>query len=335
MTISKTINLFFFIVVGQMCAAQTTDSTYAEKLGYPKSARVLILHVDDAGMSYDSNEGAINAITKGAANSVSVMMPCPWVPGFVNYLKDHPGIDAGLHLTLTAEWDAYRWGPVAGKAAVPGLVDKEGALWSSVESVVANASADEVEKEIKAQLEKARTMGFEPTHLDSHMGTLFASPAFLLRYIKLGIDNHIPVMLPGGADILIQQQLHAPAAQIAQMQALGKMVWNAGLPVLDDLHNVSYDWTIPEGIKNDDKKLQLFKTGKYIEAIKSLQPGITMMIMHCTATTEVFPYISTSGPVRRGDMLAMMDPVFKKALTDEGIILTTWRELKERRGKIK
>ena len=129
--------------------------------------------------------------------------------------------------------------------------------------------------------------------------------------------------------------MHAPAEQIAQMQALGKMIWNAGLPVLDDLHNVSYDWTIPDDLINDDKKLQSFKTGKYIEGIKSLQPGVTMMIMHCTATTEVFPYISTSGPVRRGDMLAMMDPVFKKSLADEGIILTTWRELKERRDKIK
>lgn len=335
MTSYKTITIFISLFVWQALAAQTIDSTYAEKLGYPKGARVLILHVDDAGMSYDSNEGAINAITKGVATSVSVMMPCSWVTGFVHYLKENPAIDAGLHLTLTSEWEEYRWGPLAGKTAVPGLVDKEGALWSSVEAVVEHASADEVEKEIKAQLERARTMGFEPTHLDSHMGTLFASPEFLKRYIQLGIQNHIPVMLPGGADILIKEELHAPAEQIAQMQALGKMIWNAGLPLLDDLHNVSYDWKIQDEIKNDDKKIQAFKTGKYIEAIKSLQPGITMMIMHCTATTEVFPHISASGAVRRGDMLAMMDPLFKKALLSEGIILTTWRELKERRDRVK
>jgi predicted glycoside hydrolase/deacetylase ChbG (UPF0249 family) len=335
MTFYKTIALFLSTCIWQFAVAQTADSTYAEKLGYPKGSRVLILHVDDAGMSYDSNEGAINAITKGVANSVSVMMPCPWVPGFVHYLKEHPGMDAGLHLTLTSEWGDYRWGPLAGKANVPGLVDKEGAMWRSVENVVAHASADEVEKEIAAQLERARTMGFEPTHLDSHMGTLFASPEYLKRYIGLGIQNHIPVMLPGGADVLIKQEMNAPAEQIAQLQALGKMIWKAGLPVLDDLHNVSYDWKIPEAISTDDKKIQAFKTAKYIKAIKSLQPGVTMMIMHCTATTEVFPHISTSGPVRRGDMLAMMDPVFKKALLDEAIILTTWRELKEKRDKIK
>ena len=101
-------------------AATPPDSTYADRLGFPKGARILILHVDDAGMSLESNEGAIAAVTKGTATSVSVMMPCPWVPGFVKWLKAHPDIDAGLHLTLTSEWNDYRWGPVAGRSIVPG-----------------------------------------------------------------------------------------------------------------------------------------------------------------------------------------------------------------------
>lgn len=313
--------------------AQTPDSTYAEKLGFPKGSRVLILHVDDVGMSFDSNEGAINAITKGVATSCSVMMACPWVPAFVQYMKEHPGIDAGLHLTLTSEWKGYRWGPLSGKNATPGLVDKEGALWHSVEEVVQHATADEVEKEIRAQLERARTMGFEPTHFDTHMGTLLATPEFAQRYVKLGIENKIPVMLPGGHATLIKADMNAPDALIAQMRGAGKMLWAAGLPVLDDLHNTSYGWKIPKEIAGNDKKLQEYKTQKYIEGVHSLKPGLTMMIMHCTATTEVFPYISDSGPVRRGDMLAMMDPALRKAIQDEGIILTTWREVAERRKK--
>jgi chitin disaccharide deacetylase len=321
--------IFFF----SAASAQIPDSTYAEKLGYPKGSKVLIIHVDDVGMSYDSNEGAINAMTKGVATSCSVMMPCPWVPAYAHYLKEHPQTDAGLHLTLTSEWKDYRWGPLAGKPAVPGLTDAEGDLWPSVEDVVKHASADEVNTEIKAQLERARTMGFVPTHLDSHMGTLFASPALIQVYVKLGIENHIPVMMPGGHDVLIQQQTHFSDAQIQQIRAIGKMLWDAGLPVLDDLHNFSYGWSIPNDVKNDDKKLQVWRTQKYIEAIKSLKPGVTMMIMHCTATTEVFPHISDSGPLRRGDMLAMMDPAFKKALENEHIILTTWRELMERRNR--
>lgn len=314
--------------------AQTADSTYAEKLGYPKGAKVVILHVDDAGMSYDSNEGVFTAMGKGVANSTSVMMPCPWVPGFVHYLKQHPGMDAGLHLTLTSEWKDYRWGPLAGKDAVPGLVDEEGAMWPSVEAVVKHASADEVEKEILAQLARARSMGFTPTHLDSHMGTLFGSPAFMQRYIKVGIENHIPVMMPGGHDKVIQGEMHAPDALVHQLQEAGKMLWNAGLPVLDDLNNETYEWKIPDSVKNDNTKLQRFKTAKYITALKQLQPGVTMVIMHCTAPTEVFPHISGSGPVRKGDLLTMINPVFKQALQDEHIILATWRELMERRAKV-
>jgi len=334
MLIKRLTFLQIILFTSSFLSAQNDSITYAEKLGYPKGSRVLILHVDDMGMSFDSNEGGIAALTKGVSTSCSVMMPCPWVPGFVHWLKNNPNIDAGLHLTLTSEWKDYRWGPVAGKNNVPGLVDNEGDLWPSVEAVIIHATADEVEKEIRAQLERARAMGFEPTHLDTHMGTLFGTPAFTERYIKVGIENHIPIMLPGGHDVLIQKQMHFPDAFVQQIRQAGKTLWEAGLPVLDDLENNSYDWKIPDDIKNDDAKLQVFKTQKYIAAIKSLKPGVTMMIMHCTATTEVFKHISDSGPVRRGDMLAMLDPAFKKALHDERIILTTWRELKERRAKV-
>lgn len=330
----KKLSFLLFCCMAVFASAQTSETTYAEKLGFPKGAKVLILHVDDAGMSFDSNEGAIAAITKGVANSCSVMMPCPWVPAFVAFLKANPLVDAGLHLTLNAEWKNYRWVPLAGKSNVPGLTDREGNLWKGVGDVVQHASADEVYKEIKAQLDRAVTMGMKPTHLDSHMGTLFASPEFLKQYIRLGIENHIPVMFPAGKAALIQAQQKFSDQQMNQFRQVGKNLWDAGLPVLDDLHNESYGWIIPDDVKNDDKKLQAYKTQKYIEGLKSLQSGVTMMIMHCTATTEVFKEISDSGPVRRGDMLAMIDPAFKAALQKEGIILTTWRELKERRDKL-
>lgn len=330
----KIISCLVFILYLSKIIAQDNDSTYAERLGYPKGTKLVILHVDDAGMSYDSNDGAITALTKGVANSTSVMMPCPWVPAFMHFLKEHPNTDAGLHLTLTSEWSEYRWGPLAGKPAVPGLTDSEGDLWPSVGEVVQHATADEVYTEIKAQLDRAKTMGFIPTHLDSHMGTLFASPAFMQKYIQLGIENHIPVMMPAGNDKLIQDEMHAPDALIAQLRSVGKILWNAGLPVLDDLHNYSYDWKVPDDIKNDDKKLQAWRTNKYIESFKQLQPGVTMVIMHCTNPSAVFQYISDSGPLRKADMLTMLDPAFKRALADQHIVLTTWRELMRRRTNL-
>ena len=191
------------VLIGLVCiapamgSARQDTSTYAEKLGWPKGTRALILHVDDVGMSYNTELGTIEAIEKGVANSLSVMMPTPWVPHAVEWIKTARP-DAGLHLTLTSEWKSYRWGPVAGKPAVPGLVDPQGALWPNVASVVKHATADEVEREIRAQLDRARTMGFEPTHMDSHMGTLFATDAFIERYVKVGIEQKIPVMFPGG-----------------------------------------------------------------------------------------------------------------------------------------
>ncbi|WP_081298620.1 MULTISPECIES: polysaccharide deacetylase family protein [unclassified Hydrotalea] len=326
--------LLLAVCISLIVTAKATDSTYAEKLGFPKGAKVVILHVDDAGMSYESNEGAILALTKGVATSTSVMMPCSWVPGFVQFLKEHPQIDAGLHLTLTAEWKNYRWGPLSGKPATQGLVDQQGCLWPNVADVVQHASAAEVATEINAQLQRALTMGFTPTHVDTHMGTLLATPAFAEQYIQLGIKNHIPVMLPSGHATLIALQMHASQQLMAQMHFMGNLLWKAGLPVLDDLYNESYDWVNPTNTLQNDSLLQAYRTNRYIAALDSLQPGITMVIMHCTATTPQFKYISDSGPTRRGDLLAMLDPRLKAYIQEKGIILTTWRELMQRRSKL-
>ncbi len=306
------------LLCAAVSVAQDAEPTYAEKLGFPKGTRALILHVDDAGMSYDSDLGTIEAIEKGVANSLSVMMPCPWVPNIVRWIKTSKA-DAGLHLTMTSEWDVYRWGPVAGKPAVPGLVDEEGALWDNVPLVVKNATADEVEIEIRAQLDRARTMGFEPTHMDSHMGTLFETAGFMERYIKVGIEEQIPVMFPGGHNHYIGGD---SPERMAMARSTGRMIWDGGLPVLDDLHNRSYGWKSTE------------KTDNYIEAIRGLKPGVTMMIMHCTRPTEVFEHISSSGDTRLGDLNAMLDPRVRKVIEEEGIVMTTFRELMERRKKV-
>ena len=313
-------------------AQQTFSQTYAEKLGFPRGAKVVILHVDDVGMSYDSNMGAIKATEDGVATSMSVMMPCPWVPAFLHYLKTHPKTDAGLHLTLTSEWRDYRWAPVAGKPAVPGLVDPEGALWHGVEDVAKHATAAEVAREIRSQLDKARTMGFEPTHLDTHMGTVFATGEFLGEYLKLGIEQHIPVMFPGGHNSMISKE--PSGLTMEQTTAIGQRLWAAGLPVLDDLHNVSYGFHYPKDLGVSDAELQAIAVRQYIASFQQLQPGVTMVIMHCTLTSEIFRHITDSGNTRRADLLAMLSPELKKYLRDKGIILTSWRELKERRDQV-
>lgn len=296
--------------------AGAEEPTYAERLGWGPQDRVVIIHIDDAGMSHSSNRGSRRAIDEGVATSVSTMMPCPWVPEWNTYLKTNPEVDNGIHLTLTSEWDHYRWGPVAGKAAVPGLVDPDGYLWGDVGDVVAHASPDEVETEIRAQIERAEAMGMTITHLDSHMGTLFASPLFFQRYLAVGAEKAIPILVIGGHLQYLAEDTPIPAGIARQM---GRTAWEAGLPVIDDVHTTSYGWKREE------------KVDKFIEVIRGMRPGILEIIIHATDPTEEFDKISGSGETRLGDMEAMLDPRLKAAIEEEGIILTTWRELMERR----
>ncbi|MBI3735880.1 polysaccharide deacetylase family protein [Candidatus Sumerlaeota bacterium] len=290
---------------------------YAEKLGFKPGDRVVIFHGDDAGLSHGTNTGTIEAYEKGLLSSVSVMMPTPWVPEIVRYVKAHPGADFGLHLTMTSEWHDYRWPPLAGKNQVPGMVDPEGCMWHGVDDVIQHASADEIEMEIRAQIDRAETMGFPYTHLDSHMGTLFSKPEYFQRFMKVGLEKHIPILAAGGH--LTYAQKENPLA-VMMLRPLAKQIWDAGLPVIDDIHTASYGW------KKKDEKLR-----NYIQTLHELKPGITEIIMHCIHDTCEFPPISDSGPIRIGDFEAMTSPELKKAIQDEKIILTSWRELTERR----
>jgi hypothetical protein len=112
------------------------------------------------------------------------------------------------------------------------------------------------------------------------------------------------------------------------------MLWQNGLPVLDDLHNSSYDWQMPDIDHKTDAEIQKWYTDHYIESIGRLSPGLTMVIMHCTNPSPTFKYICNESQKRKGDMMAMLDPRLKEFLTKNGYILTTWREVMERRKKV-
>lgn len=346
--------LSFLVILATLTKPMAQSSeTYAEKLGWPKGAKVIIFHVDDAGMSYSSNQGAIKSIENGIATSCSIMMPCPWAASFTKYAVKNPKMDAGLHLTLTSEWQEYRWPPLGGIKHSPGLVDDEGCMWHDVESVVKNADANIVEQEIRAQVERALKMGLKPSHMDSHMGTLFAHPPFLERYIKVGIEYGIPVMFPGGNNKLLIECLNNPLVKklkvegkwkegtqlpepaiVKESKSVGEKIWNAGLPVLDDLHTISGDWK-PAGDNVSPAQWGKFKAQKFRETIIKMQPGVAMMIVHSSDITDAFRHISNSGGSRYADMLSMLDPDLKAFIKSEGVILTTWTEMLARRKQVK
>ncbi len=153
---------FCFAVLSFASALSARAETWAEKLGYPSGKIVLILHADDIGMCYEANEAAKTYLTEGQIQSAAMMVPCPWFNEIAAWYKDHPEFDMGLHLAMNSEWKWYRWGPVAGKDQVPGMVDPDGYLWHDVIETATHASAKEIETEIRAKSIGPFRAAFDP-----------------------------------------------------------------------------------------------------------------------------------------------------------------------------
>jgi len=168
-----------------------------ESLGYPKDARLLIIQ-SDLAMMHSTDRAAFEALEKQWITSATIIVPAPWFPEAAAFARAYPDGDYGLHLALNSEWLAYRWGPVSQKALVPSLLDKDGYFPPLTTDVLTHAKLDEVERELRAQVHKARAAGIHVSHLDAHMETLWASPELLAVYQKIGREYGLPVLLPGG-----------------------------------------------------------------------------------------------------------------------------------------
>jgi len=163
--------------------------------GFPEIAKLLIIHADDAGLSHSENMATIKSLEKGIVNSYSIMVPCPWFYEMAIFAKNNPHFDNGIHLTLTCEWGNYKFGPVSPASEVPSLVDENGYFYKTREELRKNASAEDVGKELQAQLEKAFKFGLKPTHIDSHMYSVGANPEFFKLYRDLGEKYNLHVLI--------------------------------------------------------------------------------------------------------------------------------------------
>src|SRR5262245_62158384 len=186
--------------------AMAQEKTLAERLGYARDAKLLIVHADDLGAAHSINAASVKGLESGLVSSASIMVPCPWLPEIAAYARNHPDADLGLHLTLTSEWASYRWGSVLTKDRAPSLFDKYGYLYPTESEAAAHIDPKEAEAEIRAQVERARAFGIEPTHLDSHMGTLFQTKPLYEALLRVGRDYKLPVLIAkdffGRADFL-------------------------------------------------------------------------------------------------------------------------------------
>jgi len=167
--------------------------TLAEKLGYGPDDRVLIINCDDLGSSNAANTGIYQSLREGLGTSATLMVPCPWAREAASRYR---GEDVGVHLTLNAEYDNYRWGPIT---HAPSLLDGDGGFPRTIDDVWDHADLDEVRRELWAQVERAILWGFDVTHLDSHMGTVQLRPEFFDVYLDLAVEFALPIRLSGAS----------------------------------------------------------------------------------------------------------------------------------------
>src|SRR4030095_9100751 len=146
-----------FLSLTQVRGQET--KTIAERLCYPRDAKLLIVHADDLGMAHSVNVATIKALETGLVNSGSIMIPCPWLSEIAAYARTNPQADLGLHLTLTSEWTSFRWGPVSSRDRVSSLLDKDGYFLLLGTDAASHAAPKQVEMEITTQIERARALG--------------------------------------------------------------------------------------------------------------------------------------------------------------------------------
>jgi predicted glycoside hydrolase/deacetylase ChbG (UPF0249 family) len=299
--------LVLFSLAGALLDAQSQDvgKSLTEKLGFPRDAKLVIVHADDVGMTHSVNAATIKALDTGLVNSASIMVPCPWFPEIAAYAKSHPDIDFGLHLTLTSERVYYRWGPVAPKDKVLSLVDENGYFhhdWSPDTRI----DPKDAEIELRAQIDRAYAMGIRPTHLDSHQYRLIASGKELFEVLlRVAHAYKLP--------FFVTRDWFAENPYLA-------LSLSANDIVLD--HTVTISPSVPPEKWNDF----------YKAALRSIQPGVTEFVIHVAYADDEMKAATrerdTWGAAwRQRDFDFFTSDEFRRLFQEQNIKLVTWRQL--------
>jgi predicted glycoside hydrolase/deacetylase ChbG (UPF0249 family) len=284
----------------------------SERLGYKPTDKLLIVNCDDAGMCNSANLAVIDGQEKGLITSSTIMMPCPWSGAMADYARNHPEKDFGVHLTHTAEWRFYRWGPVAPKEQVKGLCDPDGFLWRSVEEVYAHAKPEEALIEGRAQIMRALAAGVPVTHIDSHMGTMQHSPEYVRSYVQLAMEFNLPLRMPSQSTMLKFNQPN-------MREELSKQ----GL--------VFTDYFVYEEMQNY-KEVKPFWTS----VIKNLKPGVTEIFIHASRMSDELRAITGTAEKRSQEAACFTsDDDIRQLIKDQGVILIGYKPLLDLQRKLR
>lgn len=293
------------LLTGVEARSQEPTKTIAERLGYPRDAKLLIVHADDLGMAHSVNAATIKAFETGLVNSGSIMVPCPWLSEIATFARANPQADLGLHLTLTSEWTSFRWGPVSSRDRVSSLLDKDGYFRLTESEAAAQADPKQVELEIMAQIERARALGIQPTHLDSHMGTLYQNKELFAVFLNVARSQKLPVR--------VAKTWFARADFLAS-------VLSADDVYIDRVLDIN-----PAVAPQDWAKF-------YSDAFKKLEPGVTEVVIHLAYDDAEMRAATLNHPDwgaawRQRDFDFFTSEAFRKVLQENQIKLITWREL--------
>jgi predicted glycoside hydrolase/deacetylase ChbG (UPF0249 family) len=285
--------------------SQEPTKTIAERLGYPRDAKLLIVHADDLGMAHSVNAATIKAFETGLVNSGSIMVPCPWLSEIATFARANPNADLGLHLTLTSEWTSFRWGPVSSRDKVSSLLDKDGYFRLTETEAAAQADPKQVEMEITAQIERARSLGIQPTHLDSHMGTLYQNKELFEVFLRVARSQKLPV-------------------RVAKTWFTRADFLSSVLSPDDVYIDRTLDIT-PAVAPQDWAKF-------YSDALAKLEPGVTEVVIHLAYDDAEMRGATSDHPAwgaawRQRDFQFFTSDAFRKVLQENNIKLITWREL--------
>ncbi len=288
--------------------------TLGKRLGFCDDERVAVVHCDDIGMCHAANDGAFEALANGPATSGSIMVPCPWFREAAQRARADSDLDLGVHLTLNSEWPGYRWGPVVGASAVPSLVDSQGCLPATLMDTVGRARPEEVELELRAQVERALEAGIDVTHLDSHMGTVLV-PSLVEVYAKLASEFRLPVFaVRPDRETLARRGLGGAEAVF---EKLCVTLEAEGIPILDGFCDDSLGFAPGQGIPHNEARLD------------RLGPGINYLICHPARAGDELSAIASDAHARDFERSFYGGDAGRRALASRGIRRLGMRPLRD------
>jgi predicted glycoside hydrolase/deacetylase ChbG (UPF0249 family) len=299
------------MLLAAACSEAAQPVSLAERLGYKATDKLLIVNGDDAGMCHTANLATTECLEKGFMRTSTIMVPCPWFPEIAAYAKGHPDKDFGVHLCHTSEWGKYRWGPVAPREQVPGLIDPEGYLWREVPDVYAHATPEQALTEGRAQIRRALAAGVDVTHIDSHMGTLQLQPDYVKTYLQLAVEFDLPVCM-------------------ASQETLARL----GHPELHDAFAAKGilfpNYFVYDELKDEKNDVRTFWLG----IVRDLKPGVTELYIHVGLPNDELKAITGSWLTRSQEFEVFThDEEMKRLMAEQKITLIGYRPLRDLQRK--